>query len=260
MRDCRQIGAAAIEAWRILTDLPLPQALCRDGSRPAAGMPVLVWFPLLGALCGAVIATAGWLFTAVSNRYAGAALFAAAGLLFMLFKDSGRALTLLVSWLINLLEGRPFAEALDAASSERKVFEHHFGVPLAALLACGAALMLFMIGLHGGKGILIPLFAGAFATQGEFAAALDPAAGGIADPERIGRRIMWIVTVIAALAALPFFPTATAFGALAVCLINLTLKEYMLRKLPKLCADTVTWTGGATETLLLVCAFCWTIG
>ena len=93
-----------------------------------------------------------------------------------------------------------------------------------------------------------------------FAAALDPASGGIADPERAGRRIMWIVCGVLAAALLPFFPTATAFGALVVCLVNLPLRDKLLNSLPLLTADTVTWTGGATEALLLGCAFLWTIG
>lgn len=259
MRDNRTIVTDALSAWRILTDLPLPEALLRR-SHGAAAARMLIWFPLWGVLCGAAIAAAGALLAAVSNRFAGAVLFAVLTGAFMLFKDSGRALMLMTSWLLDLIGGDGFAGALSKMSSDREVMERRFGAALAGALALGLLLMLFLTGLHGGKWVLIPLFAGAFATQGEFAAALDPAAGGIADPERSGRRLMWIVCAAAALALLPCCPTATAFGALAVCLINMPLREKVLRSLPAPDADTVTWAGGVTEISLLCCAFLWTIG
>jgi len=260
MRNDRQLVAGALEAWRILTDLPLPKGWLREDSAPVTGARVLIWFPLLGAGFGAAIAAAGWLFTMVSNRYAGAVLFAVLTLLFMLFKDSGRAVLLVVSQLLNLLDGKKFAPALDAASSDRGELDRRFGMPLAAVLAAAVLLMAFLIGMYGGKGALIPLFAGAFATQGELAAELAPEAGGIADPERSGRRLMWIVAALAALVSLAFLPTATAFGVLIVVLINLTLKEHLRKNLPELRADTVTWLGAAAELSLLACGFCWTIG
>lgn len=259
MRDNRTIVTDALSAWRVLTDLPLPEALRRRGNGAAAAR-MLIWFPLLGALSGAAIAAAGALLTAMSNRFAGAALFAVLTGAFMLCKDSGRALMLMTSWLLGLTDGDGFAGALKNMSSEREVMERRLGGLLAGALALGVLLMLFLTGLHGGKWVLIPLFAGAFATQGEFAAVLDPAAGGIADPERSGRRLMWIVCAAAALALLACYPTATAFGALVVFLINMPLREKMLRDLPAFDADTVTWAGGVTELALLCCAFLWTIG
>ena len=259
MRDIRRDGAGVLTAWRILTDFPLPEALDR-GDAADGGARVLVWFPLLGAVCGALIAAAGALLAVVSNRFAGAALFAGLAGAFIFFKDSGRALMLLTSFLLDLCGGDGFYPAVAAASSERSVLERRFGGLVAGILAGGALLILFLIGLYGGKGVLVPLFAAEFSTQGEFAAALDPASGGIADPERAGRRIMWIVCGVLAAAMLPFFPTATAFGALVVCLVNLPLRDKLVNSLPLLTADTVTWTGGATEALLLGCAFLWTIG
>ncbi len=259
MRDNRTIVADALSAWRILTDLPLPEPLRRQG-HDAAAARMLIWFPLWGVLAGAAIAAAGALLTAVSNRFAGAVLFAALTGAFMFCKDSGRALMLMTSWLLELIDGAGFAEALKNMSSDREVLERRLGGLLAGALAAGVLLMLFLTGLHGGKWVLIPLFAGAFSTQGEFAAALDPAAGGIADPGRYWRRIMWIVCAVAALALLACYPTATAFGALVVCLVGMPLREKMLRDLPAFDADTVTWTGGVTEVALLFCAFLWTIG
>ena len=259
MRDYRRFGAGWIAAWRMLTDLPLPKAAERyeDSRVPATRM--LGVFPLLGALCGALIAFAGWLVAVLSNRFAGAAVFAMLSVLFMIGKDSVRALTLLVSWILNLTE-QGFASALASASSDRdEVYGRRFSAAVAAALAWGALLMLYVVGLYGCKWVLIPLFAAEFATQGEFAAALAPEAGGVADPERTGRRIMWGVCGVIALAMLPFIPTATAFGILVVCLTNLTFRDYLLRAIPDFQADTVTWVGGATEAALLVCAFLWTL-
>ena len=259
MRDNRTIVADALSAWRILTDLPLPETWRRH-TGSAAGARMLIWFPLLGVSFGAAIAAAGSLLTVLSNRFAGAAMFAVLTGAFMLLKDSGRALMLMTSWLLELIDGATFAEALSNMSSDREVMERRLGGLLAGTLAIGVLLMLFLTGLHGGKWVLIPLFAGAFSTQGEFAAALDPKTGGIADPERSGRRLMWIACIVAALALLACYPTATAFGALVVCLINMPLREKMLNSLTAFDADTVTWAGGVTEIALLCCAFLWTIG
>ena len=260
MRDDRRFGAEWIAAWRMLTDFPLPKALERCEAPSVSGVRMLSVFPLLGALCGALIAVAGWLVTVLSNRFAGAAVFAMLSVFFMIGKDSGRALTLLVSWILNLTEREGFASALAAASSDREeVFGRRFSAAVAAALAWSALLMLYVVGLYGCKWILIPLFAAEFATQGEFASALAPEAGGVSDPGCTGRRIMWIVCGVIALAALPFIPTATAFGILVVCLTNLTFRDYLLRTIPDFEADTVTWVGGATEAALLCCGFLWTL-
>lgn len=259
MRDYRRFGAGWIAAWRMLTDFPLPAAAERYEESKVSATGMLIAFPLLGAFCGALIAVAGWLVTVLSNRFAGAAVFAMLSVFFMIGKDSGRALTLLVSWMLNLTE-QGFAPALASASSDRdEVYGRRFSSAVAAALAWSALLMLYVVGLYGCKWVLIQLLAAEFATQGEFAAALAPEAGGVADPGRTGRRIMWIVCGVVALAALPFIPTATAFGILAVCLINLTFRDYLLRAIPDFQADTVTWVGGVTEAALLLCAFLWTI-
>lgn len=260
MRDDRRFGAEWVAAWRMLTDFPLPKALERYDEAPVSGARMLSVLPLLGALCGALVAVAGWLVAVLSNRFAGAAVFAMLAVFFMIGKDSGRALTLLVSWILNLTEREGFASAVAAASSDRdEVYGRRFSAAVAAALAWSSLLMLYVVGLYGCKWFLIPLFAAEFATQGEFASELAPEAGGVEDPGRTGRRIMWIVCGVIALVMLPFIPTATAFGILVVCLTNLTFRDYLLRVIPDFQADTVTWVGGATEAALLCCAFLWTI-
>lgn len=259
MRDYRRFGAGWIAAWRMLTDFPLPAAAERyeDSKVPAARM--LGAFPLLGALCGALIALAGWFVAVLSNRFAGAAVFAVLSLVFLIFKDSGRGWLLFVSWLLNLIDGETFTTALAKASSERSVLDRKLAGGVAAALALWALVMLFLIGLYGAKGFMIPLVAGAFSTQGEAIPELSPEAGGVADPERRGRWIMWAICGAVVIAAFPFFPLATAFGILALCLINMALRNFLLRELADFDADTVTWLGFVAEAALLVCAFLWTL-
>ena len=150
MRDYRRFGAGWIAAWRMLTDFPLPKAAERYEDSKVSAARTLGAFPLLGALCGALIAVVGWLVAVLSNRFAGAAVFAMLSVLFMIGKDSGRALTLLVSWILNLTERDGFASALASASSDREeVYGRRFAAAVAAALAWSALLMLYVVGLYG---------------------------------------------------------------------------------------------------------------
>ena len=247
-------------AWEMLLDFPLPEALAKgEDSTENSGM--LPYFPLLGALCGVVIAVLGMLAAVLTNPVAGAAAFALISLAFLTLKDSGRGILLIVS----LLDRRPargsFVDALPDASPDRAILsDTRFGAVAAAAILILEFIVLFLLGSRNSAFFIVTVLAGSFTVQGMLASGdAENGATPIRDEEGTGRGRMLIAAVAVALVMLWRFPVATAFSVAVFCLVAFGFSGAVRRRFDAVTPDMVTLAGALTETGLLVCGFLWAL-
>lgn len=260
MHERWRFFGGACRAWETLTDFPLPLTSLRGKFSELSGTDILVWFPLIGALCGALLAGAGVLVTALTNRIAGAVAFALLALAFMLLKDSGRGILLLVSLLLNRRAYGEFGAAFSSASSDRAVLGTHSGSALAFILTAAEFLILLLMGLHGAGLFLAAILAGAFSVQGAAASCPDDSGAAlITDPGHHGLRWMWWASAVVAVVCFLSFPLATAFGVGVVYAVAAVLSGFVRSVCPERSPDLVTLLGAVAEALLLLCGFFWAL-
>ena len=260
MRDPRHgiIGMAA--SWLMMMDLPRPEGRAshsRPGAR-VAGRRILGWFPILAAVNGLLLAFAGLLVGVLSNRFAGAAAFAVLTFAYMVARHSGRGWVVLMSWLLNLRDGCGFSGALSLASADRSELDRDWAGVVLTVLAILTLLILFLIGLFGSRCFVTLVLVGSAAVQGELMTALPPEEGGIPDPRRFGRLVMWILTALSGVVWALFYPVATALCAVAA---GLAVWRIGVRRAaePGLTLDEALWIEAATEAALLISCFLWTV-
>lgn len=254
-----RLGDQLRGAWETLSDIKLPKFLAEGERTDDGGM--LFWFPLLGALCGGALALGGALCSLLTNRIAGAAVFALASLAFMVFKDSGRGMTLLTSFLRLRIERGSFAAALTEVSSARTLFADPLAVGIAAILALAEFAVLFLLCARGSALFLAAVLAGAFAAQGILAAgdADSEPVPLIKDEDNAGRRRMVISSVVVALVLFAIYPVATAFSVALFCAVAFGFSGMVRREAGAPTPDLVTLGGALTEAGLLACGFLWTL-
>jgi len=251
-------------AWELLTDFPLP-ASSTGRAHASSGAETLVWFPVIGALCGALIAGAAKLISLATNPTAGATIFAIAATAFMLFKDSGRGMLILFSLFEKRLECGSFAAASHQLSSDRETVlrDPRFGARTVILAAAVIAefIALFLLFAHGSALFLAAILTGSFAVQG-FLAAAAPESGTpalVADDDGRGILRLLIASAVLALAALLRFPVATAFGVAVCCAVAIGLGGHLRRDFDEPEPDMITLGGAIAEAGLLLCGFLWTL-
>ena len=246
-------------AWETLADIPLPESF--PGGGAAADGRMLLWFPLLGAFCGAAIAALGKLAALLTNQVAGATVFAFAGLAFLILKDSGRGIVLLISLLDRRLDAGSFAKALSGVSSDRSVLsEVRFGVPVASALAIVEFVALFLMGLHGSGYFLVAVLTGSFTVQGGLAAGFPERDSRLVpDEDGAGCRRMFFAAAVIAAFSLWRFPVATAFSVALCCLMIFGYSGVVRREVEAATPELITLAGALTEAGLLLCGFLWTL-
>ena len=237
----------AFGAWEMLCDLRLPFA-----PSVLSGAKSLLYFPLWGALCGALCVLAGALATLLTNRLAGAVIFAGVTLAFMLAKDSCRGINALRSLVFNRLSRGGFGTALEHVScGGGDQSETLVGTALAA----AEFILLLMMGLYSSAWFLTFVLAGGFTVQGSLAAEL----GIVADPERTNLKMMWVMFGIIGIVSFIFFPVATLIGAAAVYALAVPGAKFIRTNVASPGADIVTLCGALAEFALLLAGFFWNL-
>ncbi len=248
MREKPLLFRYALGAWEMLSDLRLPVAV--SGNSGAGALP---FFPLWGVVCGALCVLIGTLAALVTNRIAGAVIFAAVALAFMLAKDSCRGVNALRSFAMGRRSRGAFGAALEHVSCDGGADQTETLV--AAVSALIEFILLLLIGLYGSAWYLPFVFAGGFTVQGVLAAEF----GIVADPERVDVKTMWIVFAVVGLISFVFFPLATVIGAVIVYALAVPGVKFIRANVDAPGADIVTLWGALAELALLLSGFFWTI-
>ena len=248
MREKPLFFRYALGAWEMLSDLRLPVAV--PGVSGAKSLP---FFPLWGALCGALCVLIGALAALLTNRIAGAVVFAVAALALMLAKDSLRGVNALRSFAFARWNRGGFGEALKFVSCEGG--EDQTETLVGAAFALIEFILLLLMGLYWSAWYLPFVLAGGFTVQGALAAEF----GIAADPERTTVKMMWIVFVVVGVISFIFFPLATVIGAVAVYALAVPAVKFIRANVATPGADIVTLWGSLAELALLLSGFFWTI-
>lgn len=250
-------------AWDLLLDFPFPlkQLPGKRSKGPLSAVEIVLWFPVLAILSGALISFIGCFVELISNRAAAAFIYAAVALAFLAFKDSGRGLSMQVGIILGRFRGVPVYSTFAAAKPNAAVF----GIPegaliLAAVLLC-KFVMLFLIAFSGAKFWIVAVCLAAFTVQGELAA--HPGADGAAAllpvrPEE--RKRLWICSGVAALLfLLPFFTFATvAAGAVAYIAAGET-GRFFARTRGGVPVDGISLAGALVEFITLIIGSLWAL-
>ena len=259
--DLRHVVFGVGASWQLLMDLP-HQPLRRAAGRPEArvgGARVLIWFPVLASANGFLLAATGLLVDALSDRYVAAAAFALLTLVYLLVRHSGRTWVAIVSWTLNMCGGRGFFEALSAVRSDRAQLDRKWSRAVLAVLIGLALTMLFLLGLFGDMFFIAAILAGSSAVQGELMSVLPAEEGGLSDPRRIGRIVMWSIAA-ASVGAWFFFRPAAAVPVALTMLFSLCWIAGSLRSsLSRFGRDAGLWTVAAAEALMLTCSIWFTM-
>lgn len=117
MKQIRTIIAAFIASWGMISDYTLPKSLIAPFRMQIPSTTVLFCFPLCGALAGIAALIPALLASFLFNRFAGALIFTLTGAFLLYFKDSGRGLALLASYISTRLSGAPPAIAFQRCDS-----------------------------------------------------------------------------------------------------------------------------------------------
>ena len=247
MRDKPLFFRYMLGAWEMLSDLRLPAAV--SGISGAGSLP---FFPWWGVLCGALCVLIGALAGLLTNRIAGAVIFAGVSLAFMLAKDSCRWVNALRSFLFERWSRGGFGAALEHVSCGG-------GDQTDALVGTAFALvefvLLLLLGLYRSAWYLPFVFAGGFTVQGALAAEF----GIVSDPEHVNLRMMWIVFAVVGVISFILFPLATVIGAAAVYALAVPAVKFIRAHVDAPGADIVTLWGALAELALLLSGFFWNI-
>ena len=253
-------------AWEMLLDFPrLPPLPKRKRRRAVSDAASLFWFPVIGALAGAVPALLGLFASGISNRIAGALVFGALSLAFLEMKDSGRGSSMLSALLLARLRGQNFSAVFPHLHANRDIYADPTAQMILLLLLAARFLLLFLLGFCRAPLWFAAVMIASFTLQGDLAT--NPGVGGEAPllaVEPRDRGILWVLAAVLmallmALLMLPLFPIA----AVALCGATYILAGSISRKLLRDCGgvdpDAITLAGHLTEWIALFVGILWAI-
>ena len=258
MNQVKKTIAAFIAAWDMLVDHPLPKISGPLGkkSKVSPGL-VLLFFPVTGLVIGLLPLLAGGFAHLIFNRFAGAFVFAFLGAVIFWYKDSGRSISMLISYAAARISGLSAADALENAdSSLGNVLKNPVILMFAVVGQVLVLAMLFAL-YWGGAGLWLPaVFAADTFVQGRLCLEPDRNSGRAfirtAEPE--GRSFLAGAGLVIALAALLVFPRIAALGAFVVIWV------WFWRELPEsadfkqgIAPDWISLWGFWAAVLMLVC-------
>ena len=258
MRKYRHILLSVAASWQLLMDLPRQPGRRRAPVCPEArvrGRRILGGFPLLATVNGLLLACAGLLVEALSDRYVGAAAFALLTLIYMFVRHSGRGWVMIVSWILNLCDGYGFFEALSAARSDRSELDRDWGWGAIFALALLLLGVLFLLGRFGSPFFMAALLSGSSVVQGQLLLMAPPEEGGVTDPKWIGRLIMWGSAILFGVVWCFFFPAASALAGLLILLTMCWIGGNLRNALSSFGTDTAAWTEAMAELSMLIGCF-----
>ena len=256
MTKVRSIIAALLVAWGMISDHTLPRSVIDLFRMQVPTRIVLFCFPLTGILAGLIAAIPAFCASLLFNRFAGALVFTICGALLLFFRDSGRGLALLVSYINARLTGVPPAIAFQRCDAS-----------LSNVLRNPVVMLLTGIGVMIILGMLFALFyrgaalwlAAVCGADAMVQARLCLESNRNTDLPFIqggakGQRYLAISSVILAVLLLLIFPKVAALGVFVV------LWVWFWRELPGteefkdgLSADWITLCGFWAALITLLC-------
>ncbi|MDR0933002.1 MAG: hypothetical protein LBM70_08310 [Victivallales bacterium] len=243
----------ALNAWEMLIDFPLPEAVTHKFKAKSDTISTLIGFPLVGLILGILLAFAAFFCTVVFKPVAGSVIFAILAVAFLDLKDSGRGLGLLCSGFLLRLRRLPLAEALPMLTGDWNKITNPLSAVFVSLFEIAKVALLFTLSLYGAKLWIIAILVGAFTVQGVLATVqernTDSAILPISRDKMQG--IWWVSGVIYAV-LLMIFPFGVIVAAATVYLCSNGFAEYFKRNFNGVTPDFITVSGAVIEFILLL--------
>ena len=252
----RNFIADFVAAWNMLVDRPLPKIAGPLGAGKAAPGGVLICFPLTGLVLGFLTTGIASLAQTCLSRFAGAFVFMLLAGALLLFKDSGRGLSMLVSYASLRLAGMESFRALGSASPRMEDSLRSPVVMMFSAVGIAATLGMLFALFYRGAGLWFPavLTADAF-VQARFCLLSDrtgrPFLRSAGPRESL---YLAVAGIAAAVLMLVIFPRIAALGAIIIIWV------WFWRELPEsgdfkqgIAPDWISLWGFWAAMLMLVC-------
>ena len=257
MIQVKDVAADFTAAWNMLSDRPLPKISGPLGGGKATSGGILVCFPLIGLVSGFLTVGIASLFQACLSRFAGAFVFMLLAGAVLWFKDSGRGLSMLISYAARRLSGMESFRALDAASPRMEVSLGSPAVMMFSAVGLVATLGMLFALFYRGAGLWFPalLTADAF-VQARLCLLPDRRTGNpfirSSDPREIS--CLAAAGIASAVLMLVIFPQIAALGAVVIVWV------WFWRELPEkadfrqgIASDWISLWGFLAAVLMLIC-------
>jgi hypothetical protein len=255
MNKVRTFAAALLASWGMISDYTFPRSVLKHFKMQIPSRIVLFCFPLAGVFAALLALLPAWLATALFNRFAGALIFTFLGALLLFFKDSGRGVALLVSYITSRISGAPPSIALQRCDSRlSSVLKNPVVILLTGIGIIAVLGMLFALFYRGAGLWLTAVCAADAMVQGRLC--LEPDRNGMIPFIRSGesgKNYLAAGALITGVLLLCVFPKIAALGLMVVMWV------WFWRELPGieefsdgLSSDWITMCGfwGALVTLL----------
>lgn len=257
MIQVRNFIADFIAAWNMLSDRPLPAAAGALGSGKTTSGGILACFPLIGMVLGLLTTGIAVLAQSCLSRFAGAFLFMLLAGALLWFKDSGRGLSMLISYAARRFSGMAGSRALDAASPR---MENSLGSPAVMMFsAVGIVAMLGMLFalFYRGAGLWFPAILTADALVQARLCLLPDRQTGSPFLRSSGSQELFslaVAGIAAAVIMLILFPRIAALGAVVIVWV------WFWRELPEsadfksgIASDWISLWGFWAAVIMLIC-------
>ena len=256
MNNVRSVIAAFIASWGMISDYTLPKSLIAPFRMQIPSTTVLFCFPLCGALAGLIALLPGVLLSIFFSHFAGALVFAFAAAFLLYFKDSGRGLALLVSYISIRLSGAPPAIAFQHCDNRLSEVLKNPVVMLLSVISVIIVLGMLFALFYRGAGLWFAAVAAADALV-QARLCLEPDRNSKIPFIRVakgGEKYLAFSALLLAIVMLCIFPRVAALGAIVV------LWVWFWRELPGieefgsgLSSDWITMCGFWAALLTLLC-------
>ncbi len=253
----KTVIADFIAAWNMLSDRALPGISRSLGGGKATSGGILVCFPLIGLVLGFLTVGIALLFQACLSRFAGAFIFMLLAGAVLWIKDSGRGLSMFISYAARRLSGMESSRAYETASPRMEV---SLGSPVVMMFSAvgivGALGMLFAL-FYRGAGLWFPALLTADAlVQARLCLLPDRRTGRpflrSSDPREIS--CLAAAGIFSAVLMLVIFPRIAALGAIVIIWV------WFWRELPErtdfeqgIASDWISLWGFWAAVLMLIC-------
>lgn len=246
------LGQSMVAAWEMLIDFPVPGELKKKfGGKVGDGVKLL-GFPLLGVICGVILALAGQFCATVFNQIAGGVIFALLTLVFWDLKDSGRSLGVLGSFAALKIAKVSGENVWNNLNSNFMELKNPASLLVVVFLELFKFAVFFLLYRYSGKLWLIMVLAGGFTVQGYLAGLRDIAGSPILSFTPVDAKRMWVTLAVISLFMMLFFGSLSPFFAFLLTLAaGVLLSRHFEATLSGVNIDAITFAGAATEVMLL---------
>lgn len=245
------LGQSMVAAWEMLIDFPVPKELKKSfGAKIPDGVK-LIGFPLVGMLCGGVLALAGQFCATVFNPIAGGVIFSLLTLVFWDLKDSGRSLGVLGSFAALKFSKISGENVWNNLNNNFMEIKNPASLLVVVFLEIFKFAVFFLLYRYSGKLWLVMVLAGGFSVQGYLTGLRDIAGSPILAFSPVEAKRMWVTLAVISLFMMLFFGFSTFFAFLLALAAGLLLSRYYEATLSGVNIDVITFAGAVTELLLL---------